>query len=118
MYGSVAECPSCLPVSRLKRASLHARMPAGWPSRSKPSGGRMESCEVLKSGIDTYTVTCVAPSRVGKLPDLAADQLRHARRRPRDHNHQDLAADLLQSAKDSTSPREIRRRWRERNYYP
>ena len=83
-----------------------------------PAGAVWRVAEVLKSGIDTYTVTCVAPSRVAKLPDLAADQLRHARRRPRDHNHQDLAADLLQSAKDSMSPREIRRRWRERNYYP
>ena len=83
-----------------------------------PAGAVWRVAEVLKSGIDTYTVTCVAPSRVVTLPHLAADQLRHARRRPRDHNHQDLAADLLQRAKDSMSPREIRRRWRERNYYP
>lgn len=87
-----------------------------------PKGALWKVAEVLTSGRDTYTVTVVAPSLTAKVPQLAADHLRHAvRRRTPDRDTRDLAADLLQRAqraKDSISPRAIRRRRRERNYFP
>ena len=84
-----------------------------------PEGAVWKVAEVLKSGVDTYTVTCDTPSLIAKVPDLAADQVRQAvRRRTRDHHGQELPADLLQRARDAISPREMKRRWRERNYYP
>jgi len=69
--------------------------------------------EVLTSGSDTYTVTVVAPSLMAKSAHLAAQRLKRAAT----PDPQDLAVELLQLAKDSTSPRAIRRRWRERKYY-
>ena len=84
-----------------------------------PEGAVWKVAEILKSGHETYTVTCVAPSRMGKMPNLAADHMRNAvRRRTRDPDNQDLAADLLERARKSISPHEIRSRRRRRNYMP
>ena len=87
--------------------------------------------EVIDWGSDTYTATCVGKaSPFATVPKRAADQKTEAakqrKRDPkdkelaaeRDPNDKDLAADLLQRAKDSLSPRAIRRRWRNRNYIP
>ena len=58
-------------------------------------GAVWKVAEVLKSGVDTYTVTCEAPSLMTKVPNMAAEHLRHAiRRKTRDRGNQDQAADL------------------------
>ena len=70
--------------------------------------------QVIDYGSDTYTATCVGTARVATVPHrAAADPMNEAvKQRKRDRNNKDLAANLLQRAK------EVRRRWRERNYYP
>ena len=61
----------------------HLREPPKLRSRVRSAtGGVWTVAEVLKSGIDTYTVTCLAPS-----PGV-----------------RDLAADLVERARDSLSP--------------
>ncbi len=52
---------------------------------------------------------CEKPPLITEVPELATDHLRQA---------DALAADLVHLAKDSISRGEIRRRWRERNYFP
>ena len=111
--------PSPFPLPRLERASRHARTSKSGPLCRSPKGAVWKVAEVRKSGVDTYTVTWDAPSLITKVPNMAADLLRQAvRRRTRDPEGQDLPADLLQRARDAISPREIIRRWRERNYFP
>ena len=84
-----------------------------------PEGSVWKVAEVLKSGLTTYTVTCEAPSLLTKVPDAAAGHARQGvRRRTSNNESQDLAADLLLRARDAVSPRELRRKWRERNDYP
>jgi hypothetical protein len=82
--------------------------------------------EVIDWGSDTYTAICVGTaSASATVPERAAGQESAVRERHR--YDKDLAADLLQRtrdslllkrAKDSLSPRAIRRRWRDRNYLP
>ena len=74
-----------------------------------PEGAAWRVADVFHTGLETYTVMCEKPPLIAKVPELAADHLRQA---------DALAADLLHRAKDSIARQEIRRRWRERNYFP
>jgi hypothetical protein len=87
--------------------------------------------EVKDWGDDGYAVICVgkvSPSASVSTP-AATEKTEAAKQRKRDPkdkdlaakrdpNEKDLAAHLLQRAKDSISPRAIRRRRRNRNYLP
>jgi hypothetical protein len=83
--------------------------------------------EVIDWGSDTYTAICVGKaSASATVPERTAGREKAAARE-RHRDDKDLAADLLQRtrdslllkrAKDSLSPRAVRRRWRDRNYLP
>ena len=111
----------------------HVGKPPRLGSRVRsPRGSVCTVAEVIDWGSNTYTATCVAKaSPLDAVPKRAADQEQPTKesevaKEPRGDDR-DLAADLLQRtrdslllqrAKDSLSPRAIRRRWRRRNYIP
>jgi hypothetical protein len=103
------------------RQIRHMGKPPRLGSRVRsPRGAVWTVAEVKDWGSDAYAVTCVGKaSPFATVPKRAADrETEAAERRKRDPYDKDLAADLLQRAKDSLSPRAIRRRWRNRNYLP
>ena len=96
------------------REIRHMREPPKLGSNVRSPHGRVwRVAQVIDYGSDTYTAMCVGTFQDATVPHRAADPMKEeAKRRKRDRNAKDLAADLLQRAK------RIRRRWRERNYYP
>lgn len=102
------------------RAIRHLGEPPKLGSRVRsPRGAVWTVAQVIDYGSDTYTATCVGTSRFAAVPRRAPDHVNEAvKQRERDRNDKDVAADVLQRAKDSLSPRAISRRWRHRNYIP
>ena len=88
------------------RAIRHLGEPPKLGSRVRsPRGAVWTVAQVIDYGSDTYTATCVGTSRVAAVPRRAPDHVNEAvKQRERDRNDKDVAADLLQRAKDSLSP--------------
>jgi hypothetical protein len=103
------------------RQIRHMGKPPRLGSRVRsPRGAVWTVAEVKDWGTDAYAVTCVGTSRAAPVPHQEVDHVNEVIKHGKRHrDDKTLAADLLQRAKQSLSPRAIRRRRRDRSrVYP